>query len=668
MNLRAGLPATLAAWLLGVCVARGAEPSWSVTLLGCDSLRLSGRAAGWDWLEAETPAGFLELGAVGADGAVDLQLGAPPRGGSLVLRPARLDSLGLPDYGDEWIWNRALPRLEARLEGRRLVGRVQQDGRDGCPLPDLILRLEHGGQLTDLQRLPAGSSFELDLAGRAFSALTLDWGGLGKPLRLAGPDQPAAPALAGPVEDAAPAAPEWAGFAGEALELLSPWPLVLLQGTATLENAGAGRWRVTATGTDELLVAARDDEGRTSLPFRWESGAAALRLDVRRTGPGSLQISARDAVVPPELELVWLDGQGRQGRAPLPAAGLTLEGLAGVCRLQALGPQGPLWKQSLDLSWPAPGGLRLSSASDTLLTATLEDERGWSGLWELEWRAAGVVTRRPPAAAHAFALPATERLHLRWRAGSPPSQSRWSAWREISLTPEPPAAVDVRPAPGGLELNWEPREWLAGQLEIERVLGADTLRWRVPEAPGSWLDPLPGDRLARYRLRSRLTRHQSDWTTVWGARPLEDLPAGTLARRSVSVAEVRAFSRETGTALPAAVEWVEGRAARPADDQPALGLSPREALRYCNWLNARLGLDGRYDESAAWQAGTKGGYRLPGTPAEATGAGRVWLAGAEGVRAAGSSGLRSGSSRRPYSLDARQPDVGLCLIWSPPAR
>ncbi len=668
MNLRAGVSASLAAWLLGVCVARGAEPSWSVTLLGCDSLRLSGRAVGWDWLEAETPAGFQLLGAV-VDGVVELQLGAPPRGGSLVLRPARLDTLGLPDFGDEWIWNRALPRIEARLDGHRLLGRVQQDGRDECPLPDLILRLEHRGQVTDLQRLPAGSSFELDLSGRTFSALTLEWGGLGEHLRLAGPDQPAAaPTLAGLAEDSAPAAPEWAGFAGEALELRSPWPLVLLQGNATLESSGPGRWRVTAAGPDELLVAARDDEGRTSLPFRWESGAAAVRLDVLRTGPGSVRITARDAAALPGLELVWLDSQGRQGRGPLPAAGLPLDGLAGVCRLQALGPQVPLWKQSLDLNWPAPGGLRLASASDTLLMAALEDERGWSRLWELEWRAAGVVTRRPLAADHTFTLPATERLHLRWRAGSPPSQSRWSAWREISLQPEPPASVGARPVPGGLELSWEPREWLAAQLEIERVLGADTLHWLVPEASGSWVDPLPGDQLARYRLRSRLTRHQSDWTTVWGARPLEGRSAGGLARRSVSVAELRAFSRETGTALPAAVEWVEGRAALPADDQPALGLSPREALRYCDWLNARLGLDGRYDENAAWQAGTRGGYRLPDTSAEAAGAGRVWLVGAEGVRAAGSSGLRSGSSRRPYSLDARQPDVGLCLVWGPHAR
>lgn len=659
----------LLALLLGCAgLGRAAEVEWSVEPLGCDSLVVNAGAPGWSWLEGDLGTGFQTLAWPDPGGRALLRLPAPPPGVSLALRAARLDSLSLPEFSDEWIWSRSLPKVEARLEGQRLTGRVRDAGPDGCPPPELILRLERHGHVTDLQRLGAGSTFQLDLAGREFDALTLGWGGLGESLRLSastpGGEEARQPESV-PAEDFA--APLLLGFDGESLRLQSSLQLVLLQGRAELSPGPPGEWRLRPLGGGEILVAGASAAGEPlTLPFRWESGAGKASLRVERLGAGRLRVLADPSLGP--LELVWLDGQGRQGRQAL-LASLELDGLAGSCRLQALGAEGPLWRQELDLSWSPPVDLRLGSQADTLLLAELVDPRGWSEVWELEWREGGTTRRLPAAPRHQLRLPDDQSLHLRWRAGSPPSQSRWSPWRVLSLTPQPPEGVVARPEAGGVLLAWEPREWLSQDVEVERVLDGDTLRVTVPASAGRWLDLPPGDRLARYRLRSRLTRRLSEWSpALWCARPLRPGEGAGPARTRVSVAEWRAFGRESGVPLPAPAEWVEGRGGLPRDDQPVLGISPREALLFCNWLNERMGVDGRYDEGGTWRAGGQGGCRLPEDPRSLTGSGRVWLMGEAGVRVAGVSELRAGSTRRPYSLDARQPDVGLSLEWASPVR
>ena len=668
------VPLALMAAILATGRGRAEDAHYSVAPLGCASLALSVTAPGWDWLEGDQGAGFFELTTVPAGGQIQLHLPVPPPGGSLALRAARPDSLGLPDYGDEWLWSRPLPQVEARLEGHRLVGRVRQGSGSECPLPDLILRLERAGQVTDLLRVPARDSFQFELGEREFSALSLAWNGQATALRLTAPGAQAETGTQPtPLEpDAVPAAPEWTGFVGDALELSSAVPLVLLQGEARLSpGAQAGRWLLESQGSDEILVVAEDPKGLRSLPFRWEGAAAPVVLDLTRSGPGSLRANPRanprDADV---LELVWLDGQGRQGRQTLPSGGLTLEGLSGVCRLQALSATGPVWKQTLDLAWSAPTDLRLSSQSDTLMRVELQDERGWSDVWELEWRAQGRSARRPAAAFHELPLPNAERLHLRWRAGRAPAQSRWSPWRELSLLPTPPGGLLPRPTAEGVRLSWEAVAWLRGRTEVERVLGSDTLRVLLPASAEAWLDTLAGDQLARYRVRNQLSHSQSPWSEpVWGARPrVSGNGVPSPARTLLTLAEWRGYSRVTHQALPAPSQLVEGRAGQLRDDQPLLGISPREAMTYCNWLNGELNLDGRYDSEGHWSAGVNGGCRLPLDASEAGGPGRVWTLGPDGARAAGSSDLRSGSGRRLYSLDARQPDIGLRLIYSPPTR
>jgi len=644
--------------LAGAGAAHGTD--WRLEPKGCDSLHVHGGAAGWEWLEADHGQGFVTVGRADAWTA-PLRLAAPAPGGSLALRAVRLDSLGLPEYDDEWIWQRALPRVEAELEGRRLSGRLRGEGPD-CPLPDLVLRLEQDGRLVELRRVPVSASFRVELPDRAWSSLTLSWAGQGALLRME------APAPARPVDDpiaatteSLPAAPLWLVLEGGAVRLSSSWPLEILAGEGRLDKGPDGSWSLLPQGRGELLVAARDEAGRRSLPFRWEVEESAALVRAHREGAGSLRVTP---LAEGSRELVWLDGSGAQGRRPL-TADLLVEGLAHWCLLQVLEEGRPVWTQRVELAWPAPDGLRLAGSSDTLLEARLEDPRGWSDVWELEWRHGGGRGLSPAAAVHHVSLPERGPLHLRWRAGLAPSRSRWSPWREIPLDPAPPAELRAAPLHDGVLLEWAVDSWLTDRLEVERTGDGDTLRVVVETRQGRWLDKAPPGRLWSYRVRPRLVHRLGEWSApLWMSTP--GLSAGQAVRR-LSVAEWRPYARESGTPLPVDPEWVEGRGGLPRDDAPLRGISPREALAYCNWINARLGLGGRYDEAGVWSAGAGGGLRLP-RPGEGRGQGRIWTLDASGFRAEGESVLREGSTRRLYHLDARQPDVGLGLVADLPPR
>jgi hypothetical protein len=657
---RSAWTSTLTALLLaGAGAVQGAV--WRVEPLGCDSLGVDGSAPGWSWLEADHGQGFTTVGTVAAWTA-PLRLAAPAPGGSLALRAARLDSLGLPEYDDEWIWQRALPRVEAELQGRHLSGRLRGEGPD-CPLPDLVLRLEQDGRLVELRRVPVAASFRVELPERTWSSLSLAWAGQGALLRLDAPvthrQESAAQAAA---LDSVPAAPLWLGFDGEAPRLSSVWPLEILAGDGRLEQRPDGSWSLRPAGQGEVLVAARDAAGRHSLPFRWEAEGAAALARALREGPGGMRVTP---LVEGTRDLVWLDGSGAQGRLPLTADGVLLEGLSNWCLLQVLEEGRPAWSQRVELAWPAPDGLRLAGSSDTLLEARLEDSRGWSEVWELEWRHQGGRGLLPAAALHRLTLPERGSLHLRWRAGRAPSRSRWSPWREIPLDPATPAELRAAPHPGGVRLDWAVDPWLTDRLELERAGEGDTLRVVVDARTGHWLDSAPPGRVWCYRVRPRLVHRLGEWSApLWMATPGRS--AG-LAPRRLSVAEWRPFARESGTPMPVDPEWVEGRGGLPRDDAPLRGVSPREALAYCNWINARLGLGGRYDEAGVWSPGAGGGLRLP-RPGEGAGLGRIWVLDAAGFRAEGESALRSGSARRLYHVDARQPDVGLALVVDTPAR
>jgi hypothetical protein len=659
MSARAG------ALLLLLGMAATTQAATTVQVQGCDSLRLVGAHPGWQWLEADEGEGFLPLADLPADGAFRLTRPLPPHGRTIAWRPARLDAQGLPDYGDEELWSRPFPPLEARLNGDRLSGRVAEDG--SCPRPDLLLRIERDGRVVDLLRLPAGPEFSLNLAGRAYSALRLSWSGQDCALRLERPGQPPAAALPFLPAEETPAAPDLLALEEETLLLGSALPLVITQGEGRLEPAGSGRWRLRP-GRGPLAVAAQDARGVRSLPFLWEGESDEARPLVTRSGPGSLHVKAPAGAE--GLALAWLDGRGRQGRAQLEAEGLSLEGLGGLCRLQLLRGDEPVWSQTVDLEWPAPLGLRPSSRSDTLLFLELEDPRGWSASWELEWREDGTLRRQPLAASHQLRPGEADQIWLRWRAGLPPAQSRWSSWHSLSLQPDPPRGLRARPAPGGIALAWEPGPWLQDRLELQRVAAGDTLRKVLPAQAGQWLDAAPADLVVEYRLRSLCHRRASEWSApLHGARPLE-WPAGAgprLARRALSLAEYQAYADETGRELPPIAEMAEGWSPSLWADRRLTGLSPREAMAYANWLNERLGMDGRGDPATGrWLPGRRGGYRLPQHEGELGGGDaveRCWLLGPDGARAPGRSLLRpDGSSRRLYSLDARQPDVGAALV------
>jgi len=653
--LRRGLTAALL--LAAAAAAQGAE--WSVEPLGCDSLRVDGRAAGWQWLEADLGDGFREVGRV-AEAAPSLRLPAPAPGGSLALRAARLDSLGLPEYDDEWIWQRVLPRVEATLEGRQLSGRLRGEGPD-CPLPDLVLRLEQDGRLVELSRVPVAASFRVELPERSWNSLSLAWAGQGALLRLEAPARIPRTEAGTASPDSLPDAPLWLGLDGGSPRLASPWPLEILAGEGSLERLPDGAWLLRPAGRGEVLVAARDGAGRLSLPFRWEAEGGDGLVRATREGAGRLRVLPG---MEGPLEVVWLDGSGTQGRRPLPADGVLLDGLSRWCSLQVLEAGRPLWSQRVDLEWPAPEGLRLASLSDTLLEARLDDPRGWSDVWELEWRHEGGRGRLPGAAIHRLTLPEKGGLHLRWRAGSPPSRSRWSTWRVVPLDPPVPAELRAAPDPGGVLLEWSAEPWLLDRLEVERSASGDTLRRVVDACAGKWLDAAPAGGLWCYRVRPLLARRQGEWSApLWMGMPAA---SATPARR-LRVGEWRPFAREGGPQAPQDPEWVEGRGGRPRDDAPLTGISPREALAYCNWLNGRLGRSGRYDGEGRWTAGPTGGWRLPG-PGEGGGPGRVWVRDEAGFRAEGESELRTGSPRRLYHVDARQPDVGLALVADLPVR
>ena len=194
---------------------------------------------------------------------------------------------------------------------------------------------------------------------------------------------------------------------------------------------------------------------------------------------------------------------------------------------------------------------------------------------------------------------------------------------------------------------------------MERSVAGDTVRHVVDARSGRWLDAAPAGVLACYRVRPRLAHRQGEWSEpLWMGSPA---PASASAPRRLRVGEWRPFTRDGGPPPPQDPEWVEGRGGRPRDDALLTGISPREALAYCNWLNGRMGRSGRYDDEGRWTAGPSGGWRLP-RPGEGGGPGRVWVQDETGFRAEGESDLRAGSPRRLYHPDARQPDVGLALV------
>ena len=114
-----------------------------------------------------------------------------------------------------------------------------------------------------------------------------------------------------------------------------------------------------------------------------------------------------------------------------------------------------------------------------------------------------------------------------------------------------------------------------------------------------------------------------------------------LASCQVTNTEYADFLRDTGTAPPRF--WIDPNFNRP--EQPVVGVSWFEAVRYCEWLSAREGRYFRLPSEAEWERAARGGREgalFPwgdASPESRPGYSELWKTGPEPVGRGGSNGL-----------------------------
>jgi hypothetical protein len=602
---------------------------------GCDSLLIQANTPADSRAELDLGEGFVPFVA----NAQLLEM--PPRGTSLALRYRLPDSeKGLPVYSREWNWTRAFPAFSAKLEEATL--RLGSQASDQCPPDAWLIKQIAGDRVVDLLRIPFSADTMVLLDADDLTAVEIAWAGQRDWLELGlAAKFPVVPEL--PVEERMrPDAPWLQALSGDTLTLTATDSLCFSEAPAWIRRDERSL-RLLPAGTDLEIWTNRNGVESARLVWKKPRQTAGLQI---QSSPGNMlavSASARQAST-----LRWLDASGSSGRLPL--SGDTLLGPfpTGSLRLECIaeGHNLPLQTLNLLVGDPAPGELGVVYHSDSMLTLAPMDESIRN--WEVQWRNAASSFQQSAAGSLDIHVAGNSVIRLRWRAGSSPYQSAWSSWQRITLVPDTPGAPAITPDEEGARLGWLAGSGPVDRIEYERLESGDTLRVIAAEVDAGLVDNavLHGAHY-RYRLRRVTESNVSAWTN-WIGHHQPDASKPFL----VSSRDLRASGLAFGSG--------------PASDSPAMGLSPVEAMVYCNWLNTQMGFSGRYDlELASW-LGT--GFRMPSHEAEAGHASnrdcRVWVIDSGEARLAGSSSIRKrGSSKRNYSLAARPPDAAALLVF-----
>lgn len=625
--------------------------------LSCDSLRLTLSVSDPGMPELDSGNGFVPLDCPPGASCV---LPLPGFGGGLALRYRLADDRrGLPAYSREWTWSRPWPRFLAEVRDSQL--RLSVVDKDACIPAAWILRVESGGMTTDIRRVETAETARVALADMPWHRLLVSWKGAADQtvIEVAMASRPSADQVPQHrPHSALPSPPRLAGISGDTLLFEVQGRAILAKGDGhLLPGSEAGTWKLLPGRTMGTELMAEDAAGRRSLPFLWDPEPRLPRPVLDRTGPASLGFQLETPLE--DARLTWVDARGRTGRIALQGQQVELRDLAaGPLRLELTipGQDNPLWSRQLEFVWPASSELIASAASDSLIRLELNDPRGWASNWRLEQRLEHATRRLGTSPSHQIRTGGLAALWLRWKSGEDPHASSWSAWRRIDLLPQVPANPRVLPSRHGTQLVWDQAGLVKDRVEIERVLAGDTLRWVVPEREPILLDNVDcGGCELSYRLRRVAHWHSSPWSENLALR----LPGRSRELFPLLVQDVALYNLDRGGIR-------DTKSLHAAE--PARGISAREVMSYCNWLNQRLGHDARYDvDNGLWTRGATGGYRLPHRSelAELSGTGdlRHWLLEEGTARLAGSSPLRSrGSARRGYSLDAAPPDAGALIL------
>ncbi len=620
--------------LLFALSAAGSLPAQPLFLpQGCDSLLIQTNTPAESRAELDQGDGFAPL----PGGTQMLEM--PPHGTSLALRYRLPDSeKGLPAYSREWNWTRAFPAFSASLSGSQLHLGSQEI--DQCPPEAWLLKVIARDRVVDLLRLPVSADTLLLLEADGLTGVEVAWAGQRDWLELGLSTMRPAQVELSDVDAIRPSAPWLVALSGDTLTLAASDSLCFSEQPAWLMSDAAGI-RLLPAGAD--LEIWTNLNGMESASLVWKQQRQTAGLDFKRSPGNMLAVTAGQAST-----LRWLDAGGRSGS--LQVSGDTLLGPfpTGSLRLESFTADVESPEHILDLlvGDPAPGELSSVYHSDSMLSLAPLDESIKN--WEVQWRNAVESSLQSASGSLELDVAGNSMIRLRWRAGRVPWQSAWSSWQGISLVPDTPQNPAITPAEMGARLAWLESSGPVERIEYERLEGGDTLRVIAAELDAELvdLDVVPGGHY-RYRLRRVTESNASAWTS-WIGHHQPDASRPFL----LSIRDLRASGQAFGSG--------------PASDSPAKGLSPTEAMAYCNWLNTRMGFAGSYDlQLASWQGS---GYRLPASKAEANRDDghdcRVWMIESGEARLVGSSTLRKrGSSKRSYSLAARPPDAAALLVF-----
>jgi len=323
------------------------------------------------------------------------------------------------------------------------------------------------------------------------------------------------------------------------------------------------------------------------------------------------------------------------GAAPQAAFGGLPTGAYHVFRLRLEGQRNsgpPSPPDSLLLDFPPPREVRLTPLSDRVLRLDWRRALPYPVAWEVE--------KKSPAGEEMFSVPAGDsswtddrvpydayayyRVRARWDGNASPFSDpvtfhvKLGPVRDLRLDPVRDRFV---------HLAWRDSLGLAAAYQVQRAApGGDFVTRAVLSGrERAWTDTLEA-RGAAYRYR--IASSTSDGLLIYSETVWEEVPrfqegmvwiSGSgeasgffLDASEVTVAQYLEFCRETRRDPPPDPRFPgqPGYWAYPSA-MPAVNVSWQDAVNFCNWRSARLGLRPAYGDSGEVIPGADG-FRLPG--------------------------------------------------------
>lgn len=290
------------------------------------------------------------------------------------------------------------------------------------------------------------------------------------------------------------------------------------------------------------------------------------------------------------------------------------------------GPASPVDSLYLDLI--PPTSVSANPLNDQTVLLSWQSRNSFSASHELERMASGQVRRmllHPGAVAYVdSALSFNQSVYYRVRARSGLDSSDWTAAVQVYLQPLPVTRLSVDPVHDeSVWLSWSHVDSLPRDFTIERSINTGPFLElaRVGARTMGYADrSVPRGAIYRYRIVS----HYSNGATAISAEVRDSIPEFTTGMVRVSD-NIGVFYVDAAEVTVAGyLEFLRERVREVPDDPgfsdhpnywststalPAVNVAWFDAMAYCNWRSAALGLTAAYDSTGNVIPGADG-FRL----------------------------------------------------------